>query len=63
MLGREEFIHRMERLIEQCQVPPIREALVEVDKHATAAAGSNHHVTTSSVLAPALSRSVREVGS
>ena len=28
MLTREEFVLRMERLIEQCQVPPIRDALI-----------------------------------
>ena len=58
MLGREEFVHRMEQLIQQCQVPPIRDALIAVDKHAcnhnhttataTAAASSNTNTTTTS---------------
>ena len=81
LLGREEFVHRMERLIEQCQIPPIREALLIVDKrtsnNTTATNTTNTNTLTSgntagvpiysnpqqttTVLAPALSRSVYEV--
>ena len=69
MLGREEFVLRMERLIDQGEAPPIRDSLTVKDNHGLGsetgggggggdrfvAPSSSSSIDSSSVLAPALS--------